>query len=124
MTEIHDSTVNRIAIIGPAQKTVRTPERAAEMPCPLGRLFTTPHETCIADQCPLWRWRQLVSTDPRFTSAVQRYIAAKKALPEYKDVQPALLHKEAVEMVTADPIEHHLPEGPEVGFCGLGGAVQ
>lgn len=124
MTE--NNEVGKIAIIGPGQLTVKTPEEARKMPCPLGRTFSEPRATCIADDCPLWRWRGLVATDPRYHSAIQRYIATKSVeLREAGEKVPseALLHKEAVAVVSARPLEHHTPDRPERGYCGLGGRV-
>ena len=110
-----------IAIVSPAEVTIKTPEDARKMPCPLGRTFSEPRSNCIADECPLWRWRPNLSTDPRFTSAIQRKLAMLKQ--EKPDVERDLLHQEAVAVVSANPKDFYIPEAPERGFCGLGGRV-
>ena len=113
--------MNIIAIVSPAEVTIKAPEEAADMPCPLGRTFSTPIAKCMADKCPLWRWRPNLATDPRFTSAIQREISRLKG--EKPDVDRDLLHQEAVSIVSADPAAYSIPEAPERGFCGLGGRV-
>lgn len=101
-----------------------TPEDARETwVCPVARTFgDNPIKNCRGDACPVWRWRPLLAADPRFTSAINREIEMLKG--EKPNVTPAVLHKEAVAKVTNNPQDYMIPEGPEVGFCGLGGEVR
>lgn len=100
-----------------------TPEAAQETwVCPVARTFgDKPTVHCRGDVCPLWRWKPLLATDPRFTSAIQREIEMLSA--EKPKVDRNLLHKEAVAKVTNNPRDYMIPTEPEVGYCGLGGEV-
>lgn len=100
--------------------TYATPDDARKSwLCPLAATFAKPQSKCRGDDCPAWRWRPLLSTDPRFTSAIEREILLLSG--EKKNVNKNLLHKEAVAKVMADPRKYMIPTEPEVGYCGLGG---
>lgn len=102
-----------------------TPEDArAKWLCPLARTFgeAKVEANCRGDDCPVWRWRPLMAVDPRFTSAINREIEFLAG--EKPNVKRELLHKEAVAKVHNNPRDYMIPEGPEVGYCGLGGEVR
>lgn len=50
---------------------IGSPATAASWPCPLGRTFGKPHEHCIGDRCPIWRWKDIGSDHPKFVAAVR-----------------------------------------------------
>lgn len=86
----------------------KTFEYATEnWPCPLGGSFFEPHEKCIGNACPLWRW----DTTESWRKAV---MAVAKEIGEDKKVLSA--KPEAAAIVAENPRKY----GCE-GICGLGG---
>jgi len=99
--------------------TYRTPEEAAEFKCPVARTF---HEKmtlgCDGSACILWRWKPVMASDPLFSSAVKREMAA--LAQEDGNNKPAIsFHRQAVERVGADPAGFGVVA--DRGYCGLGG---
>tara|TARA_R110000868_G_scaffold237132_9_gene491647 strand:+ start:46404 stop:46748 length:345 start_codon:yes stop_codon:yes gene_type:complete len=96
-------------------------EAAKQWKCPLSRTFGVPKASvgCIGADCAVWRWMPMSAEDPRFTSAVAREIAFLQT--ENPKTSAALLHKQAVAKVMADPNAYTFPNESDRGFCGLGG---
>lgn len=94
---------------------IATPEYAKERwICPLARTFGDKplQENCRGDDCPLWRWRPLLTSEPGYKDAV---IEAGKL---HKDDRNG---KTPAEWVNAHRADYGLPAEPYVGWCGLGG---
>lgn len=90
-----------------------TPDHAREhFACPIGRTFADTHSTCIADKCPIWRWKALTTNEPGFKAAVSDALR----MSENKGS-----HKKAVAWVMERRADLGLPDKPYEGWCGLGG---
>lgn len=105
--------------------TLRTPEEAATLKCPLARTFDTgKRPTCDGPDCILWRWQPASAGDPRFVAAVIREQASLAQDEAKLTGQPVAktqkYHKEAVKNVMANPEGCGCPPH-EKGWCGLGG---
>jgi len=92
---------------------IATPEQArAAWLCPLARVFADLTSHCRGDECPLWRWKPITTSDPRWLDAM------KLAMAETGDRGAG---KKAAKMVLEDPERFGLPAHPDTGWCGLGG---
>ena len=91
--------------------SVRTPEEAERLLCPLARTFQSgpTHPHCRGPVCALWRWQKL-SAD-----LLKPHITARMADQGGKD------HKAAVEWVMDNREALGIPLKPTHGFCGMGG---
>lgn len=99
---------------------ITTPsEASAEWPCPLGRTFHPPRDTCRGSDCPLWRWLPIPATDPAFQSAIAREMSVIASEKGSKSTSG--YHKQAVENVMRDPKAYGVKVEPVRGWCGLGG---
>lgn len=97
-----------------------TIKEAAKKKCPLARTFSEKSgPNCEVDLCILWRWVPMGADDPHFVKAVRAEMAR---LVEGAGKEPMTAHQKAVANVMADKVGHGLPEGPDRGYCGLGGA--
>lgn len=94
--------------------------QAMLMPCPQARAFEPkaveavmkPGRSdgfCIADKCPVWRWRPLMVDEPGYKEAV--------AKAEKDGMKPA----DAARHVSKHRKEYGLHDAPYLGWCGLGG---
>lgn len=100
-----------------------TPAQARETwPCPISRTFKDKQgPNCIADHCPLWRWKDLMVT-PEYNAVVSA-VADKMAQAEGKTKHIGHT-REANRTVMADRKAHGLPDKPFEGWCGLGGTTK
>lgn len=100
------------------RKIVKPEVARSEWLCPVARLWgdsTTVQARCRGDDCPVWRWKPLMATDPDYAAAV------KKVMQEQFEGK-AVGHKAAVAYVQDNLKELGLPERPFEGWCGLGGS--
>jgi hypothetical protein len=98
--------------------TYLTPKDAGKMICPIARCQGTEkvQPKCVGDKCILWRWKELMASDPRFMSAIKREEAL---LSGETGKSAAAVHKHAVANVMKYPEGYGVTR--ELGFCGLGG---
>lgn len=91
--------------------TARTPEQAAELLCPLARIFAEQRgqRGCLGPVCAVWRWQ------PLSVDLLKPHIAARMADQGGKD------HKAATAWVMKNREALGIPTAPTHGFCGLGG---
>ena len=81
--------------------------------CPISRIHPEPTKNCRADDCPLWRWRVRLVSDPGVREALAM---AAQATGEAGATKP-----KAAALVAKNPEAYGL--GPQTGYCGLGGVV-
>jgi len=75
-----------------------------------------PQGMCQGSQCPIWRWKPFLASDPAFQAAVR-----KAATGEFSGKPNS--HSRAASDVVANRAKYDLPVEPVEGFCGLGGEV-
>lgn len=93
---------------------IGTSEDAGNWPCPMGRTFSNTHHNCIGETCPVWRFKRFKAPSREFTTAL------KKAQEETGEKGAAT--KNASQLLAANPDKYGLPTN--LGYCGLGGAVE
>ncbi|UWQ30213.1 hypothetical protein [Leisingera sp. M523] len=105
-----------------------TPKEAqATLACPLSRTFGDDAlmASCRGAGCAVWRWTPIPAKDPRFVQAANTEMNRLHAAHKFDNPLSARkvngFHQEAVANIHKAPKDHGLPEGPERGYCGLGG---
>lgn len=96
-----------------------TLDEAAKTPCPIARTFPDGKSaTCDGPKCILWRWREIMASDPVFMAAIQRAQAC--IAQDAGEGKPGgHYHKQAVQQVARDPLAWDVKT--DFGYCGLGG---
>ena len=85
--------------------THKTPQDAKALwICPLRG------QRCIADDCPMWRWRERQVSDAGWSEAVRA---------EAERTGEKAPYAKAARVVANAPEAHGM--GPRTGYCGMGG---